>query len=83
MDKVEELSLNCIIILEKLIELYKNSQISKDEFISNSKLKSVFLINNINNIADQELKYNIYKILISYASCFSNERENSTYNIPK
>jgi len=84
MNKIDELTLSCVVILDKLIDLYKDSKISKEEFEENSRLKAIFLINNINNITDQELKFSMYKTLNSYASCSSmNGRKNSTYNIPR
>jgi hypothetical protein len=59
----DKLALCCNVILERLVYLYNNSMISKQQFLENSRLKQKFLIDNIDNIESDDLKQRTIKIL--------------------
>lgn len=76
---LDNLALSCNIILEKLIYLYSNTLISRQQLLENSKLKIKFLYDNINNIESAEIKTRAIKILNDLNSFLTFEERNSWY----
>lgn len=74
---IDKLALCCNVILERLIYLYNETMISKQQFIENSRLKQKFLIDNIDNIESEELKIRTLKNLDELNSSLTFEKKSS------
>lgn len=80
---IDDLALSCNILLEKLIYLYSNSLINKEQLVQNSKIKAKFLAENINNIETRTVKQDSIRYLnILTGLLSSEEKEALTYKNP-
>jgi hypothetical protein len=74
---IDKLALCCNIILERLVYLYGDTMISKQQLIENTKLKQKFLADNVDNIESEDLKMRTLKNLQELNSYLTYEKKSS------
>jgi len=74
---IDKLALCCNVILERLVYLYSDKIISKQQLLENSQLKQRFLNDILENIESEELKLRSVKNLEELNAFLTFEKKSS------